>query len=162
MVLLVYAGGGTVHFVAFIRNKKNIHQKNVSYSCVARCVLYCTASGDSFFPRQLADDSSSSWDIGSFRCEMKYSVPEAPCRKNTLPVLVPRAFFGAHAFLPHFVFVVGLTEKDWDMPWLGIGDPSRSGSRRDAKNGRMKLNAAIAADRVSASGSGVYLSLIHI
>lgn len=34
------------------------------------------------------------------------------------------------------------------MPWLGIGDPSRVGTRREAKAGRTKLNAAIAADRV--------------
>ena len=34
------------------------------------------------------------------------------------------------------------------MPWLGIGDPSRVGTRKEAKAGRTKLNAAIAADRV--------------
>ena len=53
-----------------------------------------------------------------------------------------------------------MSEKDWDMPWLGIGDPSRSGSRRDAKNGRIKLNAAIAADRVSGRARVVWCGVV--
>ena len=38
--------------------------------------------------------------------------------------------------------------KDWDMPWLGVGNPARSGSRNEVKSSRTKLNAAVAADRV--------------
>lgn len=43
-------------------------------------------------------------------------------------------------------------DKDWDMSWLGIGDATRAGVRREEIKSRAKLNTAVVADRVR----GVY------
>lgn len=92
--------------------------------------------------------SRSRFRDGCSRLTMARKVP-APdiCAFPRYPLLhlYTRRFFFYSGLLP-----INFAEKDWDMPWLGIGDPSRSGARRDAKTGRAKLNAAIAADRVSA------------
>lgn len=44
-------------------------------------------------------------------------------------------------------------EKDWDMPWLGIGNPSRSNSLREARTGRLKLEATIQAERAAVTAA---------